>query len=55
MEGMTHASAVWVTCDLCYRSHGAIVDRDSAKSVEAGYTEAGLKAKNCDHGRGVAL
>lgn len=54
MEGMTYASAVFVTCDLCYKSHGAIVDKADPKSVEAGYTAAGIKAKNCDHGRGVA-
>lgn len=50
---MTYASAVWVTCDFCYQSHGAAVDKDDAKSVENGYNEAGAKARNCDHTQGV--
>lgn len=50
---MTYGSVVWVSCDLCYRSHGAVVDRDDPKSVEAGKAEAGLAAQNCDHTGGV--
>lgn len=50
-----YASAVWVTCDLCYKSHGAQVDKDSPADVKRGYEEAGAKARNCDHGGGTAL
>jgi hypothetical protein len=49
METTTHASTVWVTCVLCYRSHGALVDRDKPGSVKAGYLSAGAKARECDH------
>ena len=50
---MAHMSAVFVTCDLCYRSHGATVDREDPKSVKAGYEDAGEKARECDHTGGV--
>jgi len=50
---MTYASAVWVTCDLCYRSHGATVDKDNPQSVKDGYTKAGEAARQCDHTGGV--
>lgn len=50
-------NTVWVTCDFCYRSHGALVNREGGNSlalaVQSAYEKAGESARRCDHTGGV--